>query len=309
MHITSLAPHLAPPAADALSAEMKDIAAAASATLDQLLAPVAGPRGRVMEAMRYSALDGGKRFRPFLVVASSDLFDVPRASSLRVAAALEMIHCYSLIHDDLPAMDNADLRRGRASNHKAFGEAVAILAGDGLLTYAFEVLAAPATHPNAEVRLRLIGELARGAGVDGMVGGQMLDISDHRAQFDMAGISELQRLKTGALIRFGCRAGAILAQAPYDALTALDKYALDMGLAFQVADDILDVTTSTEALGKPSAQDEDNDKATFVRMLGLERARTFAQELVESACAHLDVFGSRGAMLAEAARFSVNRSS
>ncbi len=309
MHITSLAPHLAPPAADALSAEMKDIAAAASATLDQLLAPVAGPRGRVMEAMRYSALDGGKRFRPFLVVASSDLFDVPRASSLRVAAALEMIHCYSLIHDDLPAMDNADLRRGRASNHKAFGEAVAILAGDGLLTYAFEVLAAPATHPNAEVRLRLIGELARGAGVDGMVGGQMLDISDHRAQFDMAGISELQRLKTGALIRFGCRAGAILAQAPYDALTALDKYALDMGLAFQVADDILDVTTSTEALGKPSAQDEDNDKATFVRMLGLERARAFAQELVESACAHLDVFGSRGAMLAEAARFSVNRSS
>lgn len=290
-------------------ARLAESAAAATAMLDALLAPAPGPRGRVIEAMRYSALDGGKRFRPFLVLASAELLGAPRERALRVGAALEMVHCYSLIHDDLPAMDDADLRRGRPSNHKAFGEAVAILAGDGLLTYAFEVLAAPDTHPDAAVRLRLVLELAQASGCEGMVGGQMIDLSPDRDSLDLAGVAELQALKTGALIRYGARAGAILAQASDQDVAALDAYASDLGLVFQIADDILDVTASTEALGKPAGQDEGNEKATFVRLLGLEGAKAEARRITARAQSHLERFGPRAALLAEAAQFALDRPS
>lgn len=288
---------------------LREIAAATTATLDALIAPIPGPRGHVLEAMRYSALDGGKRFRPFLVCASCDALGGARAGALRVAAALEMVHCYSLVHDDLPAMDNADLRRGRPSLHKAFNEAVAILAGDGLLTFAFEVLAEPATDADANVRLRLILELAQAAGCDGMVGGQMIDLSPERDGLDLDGVAHLQALKTGALIRYGARAGAILGRASPAQEAALDAYASDLGLVFQIADDILDVTATTEALGKPAGQDEGNAKATFVRLLGLAGAQTEAARITERAIAHLDGFGPRADVLREAARFVLVRES
>lgn len=286
---------------------IREIAAATTAMLDALIAPVSGPRGRVLEAMRYSALDGGKRFRPFLVCASCAVLGDPRAGAVRVAAALEMIHCYSLIHDDLPAMDNADLRRGRPSLHKAFNEAVAILAGDGLLTLAFEVLAEPETDADAGVRLRLILELAKAAGCAGMVGGQMIDLSPERDSLDLAGVAQLQALKTGALIRYGARAGAILGRATPDQEAALDAYASDLGLVFQIADDILDVTATTEALGKPAGQDEGNAKATFVKLLGLEGAKAEAARITARAISHLDGFGPKAETLRDAARFVLSR--
>jgi farnesyl diphosphate synthase len=222
--------------------------------------------------MRYASLGGGKRLRPFLVLESARLFDVPRASALRTGAALEMVHCYSLVHDDLPAMDNSDLRHGRASAHKAFDEATAILAGDGLLTRAFGVLADPDTHPDAKVRCAfgvladpdthpdakvrcaLVAALAHAAGSDGMVGGQMIDISPERAQLDLDGIKRLQSMKTGALFTFACEAGAILGQAEAAARDALLGFAGDLGLAFQIVDDLLDAEGSAEDLGKPTGQ-------------------------------------------------------
>lgn len=286
---------------------LNEIAAQTTATLDALIAPAAGARGRVLEAMRYSALDGGKRFRPFLVAASADIWGVARARSLRAAAALEMVHCYSLIHDDLPAMDNADLRRGRPALHKAFDEAVAILAGDGLLTFAFEVLAEEATDPDPALRLRLILELAKAAGCAGMVGGQMIDLSPERNGLDLAGVAELQALKTGALIRYGARAGAILGRASQAEEQALDAYAADLGLVFQIADDILDVTATTDSLGKPAGQDEGNDKATFVRLLGLDGARAEAGRITDRAVASLEPFGLAAEPLRQAARFALQR--
>lgn len=293
--------------AHGFEAQLMDLAAQATAALDRLIPPAPGPRGRVLEAMRYAALDGGKRFRPFLVLASADIWNVPRSRSERAAAALEMVHCYSLIHDDLPAMDDADLRRGRPSVHKAFDEAVAILAGDGLLTLAFEVLAEEATDPDPGVRLSLIRELALASGCAGMVGGQMIDLSPERDGLDLAGVAELQALKTGALIRYGARAGAILGRATLEEQAALDAYAADLGLVFQIADDILDVTATTESLGKPAGQDEGNAKATFVRLLGLEGARTEAARITDRAIASLERFGPAAEQLREAARFALLR--
>ena len=196
-----------------------------TATLDSLLPPVDGPEARVVEAMRYACLNGGKRLRPFLVVSSAALFDVPRESALRTAAAVEMIHCYSLVHDDLPVMDDSDLRRGRLTTHKAYDDATAVLAGDGLLTEAFGVLADPQTHPDAEVRAALVVAIAAAAGKDGMVGGQMIDILEEGgATGDLDGITRLQRLKTGALIGAACEAGAILGRADERARRALCDY-------------------------------------------------------------------------------------
>jgi len=292
-----------------LSVEMAASAAAVEEALDQLLPPVAGPRGRVIEAMRYSCLGGGKRLRPFLVVASADLFEIPRAVSVQVGAALEMIHCYSLVHDDLPAMDDADLRRGRPSVHKAFDEATAILAGDGLLTMAFEVLADQALPVEAETRGRLISELAIAAGAAGMVGGQMIDLSDERDHLDLEGVSELQRLKTGALIRYGCIAGGILGGAGPDQHAALSDYAEDIGLAFQVVDDLLDAFGSTEQLGKPAGQDDAMDKATFVKLLGPDAARAKAEALVAQACGRLEGFGPAAEPLRQIAQFIIERKS
>jgi farnesyl diphosphate synthase len=292
-----------------LEAALRAAADEVSARLDSLLAPVAGPRGRVLEAMRYASLGGGKRLRPFLVLESAALFDVPRERALRAGAALEMVHCYSLVHDDLPAMDDSDLRRGRATAHKAFDEATAILAGDGLLTCAFAVLAAPETHPDPAVRCALVAALARAAGTDGMVGGQMIDISPERGHLDLDGIKVLQAMKTGALITHACEAGAILGQAEAAARDALIGFAGDLGLAFQIVDDLLDAEGNAADLGKPTGQDEIHGKATFVGQLGAAGARAEAMRLVKDARARLEIFGEKGSLLRATANFVVERRS
>jgi farnesyl diphosphate synthase len=292
-----------PPFADALART----AAAVNAMLDRLLAPVAAPEGRVIEAMRYAALDGGKRLRPFLVCAGAELFAVPAERALRAAAALEMIHCYSLVHDDLPAMDDDDLRRGRPTVHRAFDEATAILAGDGLLTMAFEVLADPATHPDAAVRVALVADLARASGAAGMVGGQMIDLQAPRLDLDHAGLVHLQALKTGCLIACACRFGALLGGAPEDARRALDAYGQAIGLAFQIADDVLDVESSAQAAGKATGKDAAAGKATFVSRLGLEGAKSRSRALVEQAIGTVEIFGRAADPLRAAAEFVIAR--
>ena len=288
---------------------MSATADAVSEALDDILERMEGPENRLLEAMRYSALGGGKRVRPFLVVASADLFGVARARSLRAAAAIEMIHCYSLIHDDLPAMDDDELRRGRPTAHVKFDEATAILAGDALLTKAFEVLAAPDTHSNGEVRAELCLAYAKAAGDRGMVGGQMLDLVAESHDLDVAEITRLQRMKTGALISVSCEAGGILGRASTQARTTLRGYAHDIGLAFQIADDLLDVEGTAEEVGKATGKDEAAGKATFVSLLGADRARDQANLLVEQAVEQLEFFGGKAELLQELARFIVNRRS
>ncbi len=275
--------------------------------LERLLVVPPDLEARVWEAMRYAALGPGKRLRPFLVLASARLFDVNRQCALQVAAAIEMVHAYSLVHDDLPAMDDSDLRRGRPTCHRQFDEATAILAGDGLLTTAFGVLAHPDTHADPAVRCELVAALATAAGAGGMVGGQMIDlIAEHRA-LDIGAITRLQRMKTGALIAFSCEAGAILAKAPAELRAALHGYAHDLGLAFQIADDLLDVEGLPAETGKPAGVDAAAGKATFVSILGVERARNQAELLIGQAAAHLDLFGGRAELLREAARFVISR--
>jgi farnesyl diphosphate synthase len=286
---------------------LTETAGAMNDTLEQLIAAVPGPEGRVVEAMRYAALDGGKRLRPFLVCASSDLFHVPRTRALRAAAAMEMVHCYSLVHDDLPAMDDDDLRRGRPTVHKAFDEATAILAGDGLLTLAFEVLADPATHPDGAIRAELVTELAKGAGAAGMVGGQMIDLRAPHLDLDEAGLIRLQGMKTGCLIASSCRFGAILGGGDRQAKEALGAYGKAIGLAFQIADDVLDVESSAAETGKATGKDAAAGKATFVSRLGLEGAKTQAQVLVEQAIDHVGVFGPAAEPLRQAAKFTIRR--
>ncbi len=279
------------------------------ALIERVLALPPGLEARVYEAMRYSALAPGKRMRPLLVLASARLFGVARNSALQVAAAIEMVHAYSLIHDDLPAMDNSDLRRGRPTCHKAFDDATAVLAGDGLLTMAFEVLAHADTHGDPAVRCELVLALAGAAGAAGMVGGQMIDLIAEKQPLDIGAITRLQRMKTGALIAFACEAGAILAKASGDQRTALRGYAHDLGLAFQIADDLLDVEGSAADIGKPVGADAAAGKATFVSILGVERARAQAGLLVDQAVAHLDLFEQKAELLRQVARFVINRSS
>ncbi len=275
--------------------------------LESLIPPAEGPEKRVVEAMRYSALSGGKRLRPFLVLAGADIFNVARSCSERVAAAVEMIHCYSLIHDDLPAMDDDDLRRGRPACHIEFDEATAILAGDALLTLAFEVLGAEATHGQPAVRCELISELARAIGSQGMVGGQMLDLMAGGHDFDVAEITRLQRLKTGMLIGYSCQAGAILGRATDEGRAMLGAYAHDLGLAFQIVDDLLDVEGEASEVGKATGKDAAAGKATFVSLLGRERARAQAQMLAAQAVEHIAGFGEKGFLLKELAEFVVKR--
>src|SRR5438309_6148526 len=279
------------------------------ALIDRLLAVPPGLEARVYEAMRYSALSPGKRLRPLLVLASAQLFGVARRSALQVAAAIEMVHAYSLIHDDLPAMDNSDLRRGRPTSHKQFDEATAVLAGDGLLTMAFQVLADPDTHGDAAVRAELVSALAGAAGAAGMVGGQMIDLIAEKQPLNIGAITRLQRMKTGALIAFSCEAGAILAKAAPEVRLALRGYAHDLGLAFQIADDLLDIEGSSAETGKPVGADAAAGKATFVSILGIERARAKAELLVNQAVAHLALFEERAELLRQVARFVVNRRS
>ena len=289
------------PAALAQAARMTD------AALEQLLIVPPDLEARVCQAMRYSALAPGKRLRPLLVLAGANLFGVAQRCALQVAAAVEMIHAYSMVHDDLPAMDNSDLRRGRPTCHKEFDEATAVLAGDGLLTAAFEVLADADTHGDPAVRCELVAALASAAGAAGMVGGQMIDLIAEHQSLDIGAITRLQRMKTGALIAFSCEAGAILAKAPHELRTALRGYAHDLGLAFQIADDLLDVEGSAAETGKPVGADIASGKATFVSILGVTRARAQAELLISQAIAHLDLFEQRAELLREAARFVITR--
>ncbi|MBI3435066.1 MAG: polyprenyl synthetase family protein [Proteobacteria bacterium] len=269
---------------------------------------------RLIEAMRYASLAGGKRLRPFLVIESGRMFKVPRRRALLVGAALECIHCYSLVHDDLPAMDNDDLRRGRPTSHRAFDEATAILVGDGLLTLAFDILARPAAHPDAQMRIDLVMALARAAGIGGMVGGQMLDLAaegrfeTRRPQpLDELGVSRLQAMKTGALLRFACTAGAILGGADASARRAVDRFGAALGEAFQIADDLLDVEGDPSMVGKQTGKDAAANKATFVSLLGRDEARKRLHSLVARAQAALSRFGPAAATLREAARFVAER--
>jgi farnesyl diphosphate synthase len=289
------------PEALAEAAQLTDVA------LDRLLVVPPDLEARVYEAMRYAALAPGKRMRPFLVLAGARLFGVARRCALQVAAAVEMVHAYSLVHDDLPAMDNSDLRRGRPTCHKEFDEATAVLAGDGLLTAAFGALADPDTHGDPGVRCELVAALAAAAGAAGMVGGQMIDLIAEHQSLDIGAITRLQRMKTGALIAFSCEAGAILAKVPSEPRSALRGYAHDLGLAFQIADDLLDVEGSEVETGKPVGADAVAGKATFVSILGVARARAQAELLVRQAVAHLDLFEQRAELLREAARFVITR--
>lgn len=297
------------------------LAAVAEATermLETLLAdaPLPGEIARpapFMEAMRYASLGGGKRLRPFLMVESARLFGADGDGVLRAACALEMIHCYSLVHDDLPAMDDDDLRRGRPTTHKAFDEATAILAGDGLLTYAFDVTADPATHPDPAVRAELVLQLARHAGLGGMVGGQVLDLAaeSSTAPHTADEVIRIQSMKTGALLHYAVLAGALFGGADGEARTAMSRYGKAIGAAFQVADDILDVEADTAALGKKAGKDADRNKATLVAALGLEAARARRDRLADEAIAALDAFpeGREAEVLRRAARFAVERKS
>jgi farnesyl diphosphate synthase len=275
--------------------------------LDRLLPRVEGPEGRLAEAMRYAALGGGKRFRPFLVCQSASLFGVAAESALRAAAAAECVHIYSLVHDDLPAMDDDDLRHGAPSTHRQYDEATAILAGDALLTLAFDILAGPETHERARVRIELVRRLARAAGAHGMVGGQMIDLASEGRTLDMGGVTRLHQLKTGALIAFCCEAGAVLGRASAEADHALHAYAHDMGLAYQIADDLLDAEGDAGTLGKSAGKDAAAGKATFVSILGAERARAQARMLADQAIQHLDLFDERADLLRQAAHFVITR--
>ncbi|MGY8637901.1 polyprenyl synthetase family protein [Bradyrhizobium sp. 14AA] len=271
---------------------------------------IARPK-RLMDAMRYSSLNGGKRLRPFLVVESAAVFGVPREAALLVGAALECIHCYSLIHDDLPAMDNSDLRRGRATLHKQTDDATAILAGDGLLTLAFDIVTRDEIHRDANVRLLLTRALARCAGIGGMVGGQILDLAGE-GRFggnEPIDVARIQQMKTGALLRYGCIAGAILGQASSAEYQALDDYGRALGEAFQIADDLLDVEGDAAALGKPAGADAALGKTTFVTQLGIEGAKQRVRDLLARADSAVSIFGDRAAVLQAAARFVAERKS
>ncbi|MBN9581891.1 MAG: polyprenyl synthetase family protein [Afipia sp.] len=295
-------------------ARLDATAADTETLLARLLADAALPGeiqrpARVMEAMRYSSLNGGKRLRPFLTVESAAVFGVPRDAALMAGAALECIHCYSLIHDDLPAMDNSDLRRGRPTAHKKYDDATAILAGDGLLTIAFDIITRDEVHRDPAVRLALTRALARAAGVGGMVGGQIMDLAGEGRFGDREppDVAKLQQMKTGALLKYGCIAGALLGEAPKPHYDALDAYGHALGEAFQIADDLLDVEGDAAALGKPAGQDAALGKATFVTQLGIAGAKQRVKDLLAQADAALAPFGARGDVLRAASRFVAER--
>lgn len=275
--------------------------------MDFLLPKPDDAEARVFEAMRYSCLGGGKRLRPFIVTQSARLFAVDERCALRVGAAVEFLHCYSLIHDDLPAMDDSGLRRGRPSCHVKFDEATAILAGDGLQALAFQVLAAEETSSDAFVRARLVSELAKASGGEGMVGGQMIDLLAEEQELDIDAITRMQRMKTGEIFAFSATAGAIMGHASQRHVHALHSFAQELGLAFQIADDLLDAEGDSNTTGKPVGQDGAVGKATFVSILGVERARSQARLLAEQAARALDLFGDRADLLKQVAAYVVDR--
>ena len=292
-----------------LQAAMDEVTAAINRTIERLLPETELTEAPLYDAMRHGTLNGGKRLRPFLAIHAAFLFNVDSARARRVAAAIEFMHCYSLIHDDLPAMDDAALRRGHPTVHKQYDEATAILAGDALLTLAFEVLADPDTHPDPFVQTELVRTLAQASGGHGMVGGQMLDLiaEDDKVEFDAGEISRLQRMKTGMLMAFACEAGAILGKASEPQRRALRNYAYDLGLAFQVTDDILDVEADPQDTGKDTGKDEAAGKATFVSTMGKDAARSRAEMLIGQAKRHLKIFEGREKMLCELADYVLER--
>lgn len=267
------------------------------AALERLLPRSTGLQSRVQEAMRYAIFAGGKRLRPFLLMQSAGLFGVGPERALHAAAAIEAVHTYSLVHDDLPCMDDDDLRRGRPTTHKAFDEATAVLAGDALLTFAFEILAGGDTHPSGDVRARLVAELARAGGTLGMIGGQMIDIEAPSHAFGVEEVILLQRLKTGALFEFCCVAGPILAQASAEHENRLREYARAFGLVFQITDDLLDVLSTTEKTGKAVGKDAGQGKATLVSLLGIEAARARSEELASQAAETVSIYGTSASSL------------
>jgi farnesyl diphosphate synthase len=299
------------------TARLDAVAAETDALLDALLdgKPAAGEVARpprLLEAMRHASLGGGKRLRPFLLVETATLFGAPRERALMAGAALECVHCYSLVHDDLPAMDNDDLRRGRATVHRAFDESTAILAGDALLTFAFDLMTRPAVHPDPQIRLALVSELARAAGLGGMAGGQLLDLAaegrfDKQRKAGEAGVTAMQAMKTGALIRFACRAGAIIGNADAVAREALDRYGRAVGQAFQIADDLLDLGGDAAVMGKGAGKDAVAGKATLPGVLGADAARAKLKTLVAEADDALKPFASKAVVLRAAAHFVAER--
>jgi farnesyl diphosphate synthase len=292
-----------------LSAALAETTKAVDAELEEILASAGGPHARVLEAMRYATFAGGKRLRPFLVLTSSRLFGIDRANARRVAASIEVMHTYSLVHDDLPCMDNDDLRRGRPTTHIAFDEMTAVLAGDALLTLAFEILSDEKTHASAEVRCRLISRLAQAAGRNGMIGGQMIDMLAPHRKLDGDEVVHLQQLKTGQLFEFSCESGAILGGAPEEDRARLRGYARDMGLIFQITDDLLDVTSSAEKTGKAVGKDSEQGKATFVSVFGVSRAREEAKRLAWRAAKTVAVYDNIAPELSELPLFLIDRES
>ncbi len=287
----------------ALAAIQADI----DASFDALLPLPGDPRDRLVQAMRYATIGGGKRLRPLLVTATAAMYGVDRQVAVRAGTALEAIHVYSLIHDDLPCMDNDDLRHGKPTVHKAFDDGTAVLAGDALHDFAFEILSDPAMSGDPFVRVELIRTLAVNSGTNGMAGGQMMDIVAETATFDLPTVTRLQQLKTGALLAAAVEMGAILGRLPPEGRTHLRGYARDIGLAFQIADDLLDAEGDEAAAGKALRKDAVAGKETFVSLLGVERAREQARILVDQAIAHLGSHGSEADLLRELARFIVER--
>lgn len=287
----------------ALAAIQADI----DASFDALLPLPGDPRDRLVQAMRYATIGGGKRLRPLLVTATAAMYGVDRQVAVRAGTALEAIHVYSLIHDDLPCMDNDDLRHGKPTVHKAFDDGTAVLAGDALHDFAFEILSDPAMSGDPFVRVELIRTLAVSSGTNGMAGGQMMDIVAETATFDLPTVTRLQQLKTGALLAAAVEMGAILGRLPPEGRTHLRGYARDIGLAFQIADDLLDAEGDEAAAGKALRKDAVAGKETFVSLLGVERAREQARILVDQAIAHLGSHGSEADLLRELARFIVER--
>ena len=294
-------------ASPSLRAALGEVMADIDQRFDTLLTIPDDPRADLYRAMRHATIGGGKRLRPTLVQATAQLFSVDRDCAGRAGLAIECIHVYSLIHDDLPAMDDDDTRHGKPATHKAYGEATAILAGDCLHALAFEVLADPATHADPFVRAELIADLARASGPNGMAGGQMMDLEAEKASFDLPTVTRLQAMKTGALIAAAVEAGAILGRVPVEGRTSLRGYARDLGLAFQIADDILDVEGDEALAGKKLGKDEAAGKETFLSLLGLPRAREQARMLVDQAIEHLQAYGPEADLLRDIARFVMAR--
>jgi farnesyl diphosphate synthase len=293
----------------ALDAEMGFAAREVEGVLERVLPKPHGLHSRVHEAMRYAIFAGGKRLRPFLVLASAGLFGVELGSALRVAATIESLHTYSLIHDDLPCMDDDDLRRGRPTTHVAFDEATAVLAGDALLTVAFEILSGRETHASAEVRCQLIDKLAKAAGSDGMIGGQMIDMEAVNKPLESDDVILLQRMKTGALFEFSCEAGPILAEAGAEHRDRLKNYARHFGLTFQITDDLLDAVGSADKTGKQVGKDAAQGKATLVSILGVEGAREEAGKLANRAVKLLEPYDEKARSLRELPFFLLDRES